>query len=290
MTAMAGTIRAVAGRILTFRIGSNSMAISLTVVHVQGHGPSEVEQVLEAIFAAEERPRLLRIEGTFSAVRRRLDAMAEQAGYRYLICRPADGSAWTPVLELGNRTIELEGRLSNQLNGCAVFTIFVYGDVISGYRMARAGVEIDRYTSDPTIFGPGIEDMEELGNSPAGQEASYELERGHPERFAELLPPGTSAADFSRVVLQPGWWQDQILPAPADLHDLEAAIGIDVQHAMEPDTSQGDELALLVDEVDRMKCIGLALELYGPTEYPFSQDLEDIPDRLVGPAIALAFS
>jgi hypothetical protein len=271
-------------------MGSKSMATSLTVVHVQGHGPSEVEHALEAIFAAEERPRLLRIEGSFSAVRERLEAAAEKARYRYLICRPAAGSAWTPVLELGNRTIELEGRLSDQLNGCAVFTIFVYGDVISGYRMARAGMEIDRYTSDPTIFGAGTEDAEEPGSSPTEQEASYELERGHPERFADLLPPGTSALDFSRVVLQPGWWQDQILAAAADSHDLEAAADTEVQHDMEPDAPQGEDLTLLVDEVDRMKCIGLALELYGPTEYPFSQDLEDIPNRLVGPAIALAFS
>lgn len=266
------------------------MATSLTVVHVHSHSPSEVEQALETIFAAEEHPRLLRIEGSFSAVRGRLEAMAEEAGYRYLVCRPAAGSAWTPVLELGNRTIGLEGRLSDLLNGCAVFTIFVYGDVISGYRMARAGMEIDRYTSDPTIFETGTEDTEEPGSSPTEQEADYELERGHPERFAELLPPGTSAQDFSRVVLQPGWWQDQILAAAADSHDLEVAVDTQGQPTRESDAPQGEELALLVDEVDRMKCIGLALELYGPTEYPFSQDLEDIPNRLVGPAIALAFS
>jgi hypothetical protein len=257
------------------------MAISLTAIHVHGHSPSEVEQALAAIFAAEERPRLLRLEGSFSAVHGRLEAMANEAGYRYLICRPAAGSAWTPVLELGNRTVELEGRLSDQLHGCAVFTIFVYGDVISGYRMARTGVEIDRYTSDPTIFGPGMDDTEEPASSPKDQEASYELERGHPERFAELLPPGTSALDFSRVVLQPGWWQEQSLATSGDTG---------VQQAREPDNEQGEELALLVDEVDRMKCMGLALELYGPAEYPFSQDLEDIPNRLVGPAIALAFS
>jgi hypothetical protein len=258
--------------------------------HVYDHSPSEVERALEAIFAAEERARLLRIEGSFSAVRAHLEARADEAGYRYLICRPATGSAWTPVLQLGNPLMELEGRLSGRLQGCAVFTIFVYGDVISGYRMARAGVEIDRYTSDPTIFEPGIEDTEELGNSPTEPEASYELERGHPERFAELLPPGTSALDFSRVVLQPGWWQDHDQEATADLHDLGAAAETEAHQTGEPDDEQVEELALLVDEVDRMKCIGLALELYGPTEYPFSQDLEDIPNRLVGPAIALAFS
>ncbi|PWT78293.1 MAG: hypothetical protein C5B60_01400 [Chloroflexi bacterium] len=268
------------------------MATSLTVIHVRGHSPSEVEEALEAIFTDEERPRLLRIEGTFSAVCTRLEGIAEEAGYRYLICRPAAGSAWTPVLELGNRTMELERRLSDRLDGCAVFTIFVYGDVISGYRMARSGVEIDRYTSDPTIFGPGIdEETAEPGSLPLDQEADYELERGHPERFAELLPEGTSPEDFSRVVLQPGWWQDQILAATDDQdHDLEPVGDTEGQQGVEPDDQRGEELALLVDEVDRMRCIGLALELYGPTEYPFSQDLEDIPNRLVGPAIALAFS
>ena len=257
------------------------MATSITVFHIQDHSPNEVEQALEDIFAAEERPRLLRIEGTFSAVHARLESMAQAAGYRYLICRPADSSAWTPVLELGNRTMGLEERLSEQLHGCDVFTIFVYGDVISGYRLARAGLEIDRYTSDPTTFEPGIEDTAESGDSSEDQEARYELERGHPERFPELLPPGTSSLDFSQVVLQPGWWQD---------HDLEAAGDVKVQDDREPDEDDGEGLVELVDEVDRMKCIGLALELYGPSEYPFSQDVEDIPNRLVGPAIALAFS
>jgi hypothetical protein len=268
------------------------MATTLTAIHVQGHGPSEVEEALEAIFTDEERLRLLRIEGTFSAVRTRLEGMAEEEGYRYLICRPAAGSAWTPVLELGNRTMELERRLSDRLDGCAVFTIFVYGDVISGYRMARAGAEIDRYTSDPTIFGPEIDDTEQPGSSlPLDQDTGYELERGHPERFAELLPEGTSAEDFSRVVLQPGWWQDQILAATEDQdHDLMPGGDTEGPQGVERDGEHGDDLALLVDEADRMRCIGLALELYGPTEYPFSQDLEAIPNRLVGPAIALAFS
>jgi hypothetical protein len=268
------------------------MATSLTAIHVRDHGPSEVEEALEAIFTDEERPRLLRIEGSFSAVRTRLEGMAEEAGYRYLICRPAAGSAWTPVLELGNRTMELERRLSDRLDGCAVFTIFVYGDVISGYRMARAGAEIDRYTSDPTIFRPETdEETAESGSMPPDQEAGYELERGHPERFAELLPEGTSAEDFSRVVLRPGWWEDQILPATEDQdHDLKPAGDTEGQQGVVPGDEHEDEPALLVDEADRMRCIGMALELYGPTEYPFSQDLEDIPNRLVGPAIALAFS
>jgi len=45
----------------------------------------------------------------------------------------------------------------------------------------------------------------------------------------------------------------------------------------------------LVDEVDRMRCIALALELWGPTEYPFGQELEDISNKEVGPGIILAF-
>jgi hypothetical protein len=45
-----------------------------------------------------------------------------------------------------------------------------------------------------------------------------------------------------------------------------------------------------VDEVDRMRCIGLALELWGPSEYPFAQELEDIANKDAGPTIALAFT
>jgi hypothetical protein len=41
--------------------------------------------------------------------------------------------------------------------------------------------------------------------------------------------------------------------------------------------------------VDRMRCIALALELWGPTEYPFGQELEEIPNKAIGPGIILAF-
>jgi hypothetical protein len=58
----------------------------------------------------------------------------------------------------------------------------------------------------------------------------------------------------------------------------------------EGETAEEEEgYALLVDEMDRMRCIALALELWGPSEYPFAQDVEDIPNRLAGPAIAIAF-
>jgi len=46
----------------------------------------------------------------------------------------------------------------------------------------------------------------------------------------------------------------------------------------------------VVDEVDRMRCIGLALELWGPSEYPLAQEPEEIPNQVAGPAIALAFA
>ncbi len=45
-----------------------------------------------------------------------------------------------------------------------------------------------------------------------------------------------------------------------------------------------------MDEADRMRCIGLALELWAPDEYPFAQDPEDNADKVAGPAIAVAFA
>jgi hypothetical protein len=249
------------------------MSTSTTVIHVQGQEPGAVEQALETIFASEERPRQLRIEGTFSACLSRLDTMPPEASYRYLICRPPASSSWTPVLELGNRTDGLELELSRALQGATVFTVFVYGDLISGYRLARSSQYVDRYTSDPTILQSESGDSEEP-NGVAEKDApvatgadDYELERGHPERFADLLPAGTSPEDFTRIVLRPGWWEET---------ELEAAEG-------------EEELVEVVDETDRMRCIALALELWGPSEYPFAQDAEDIPNK-VGPAIALAFT
>jgi hypothetical protein len=253
------------------------MSTSITVIHVQSQEPNAVEQALETIFAGEERPRQLRIEGTFSACLSRLDALSPEASYRYLICRPPADSSWTPVLELGNRTDGLELELSRGLHGATVFTVFVYGDLISGYRLARSHQFVDRYTSDPTILQSESSDSEELNggaeqSSPATTGADdYELERGHPERFVDLLPAGTSPEDFTRIVLRPGWWEETELAAAA------------------PEGEEAEDLVEVVDETDRMRCIALALELWGPTEYPFAQDAEDIPNK-VGPAIALAFT
>ena len=259
------------------------MSTSITVLHVQGQEPSAVEQALETIFAGEERARRLRIEGTFSACLSRLDAVSPETSYRYLVCRPPTTSSWTPVLELGNRTEGLELELSRGLRGATVFTVFVYGDLISGYRLARSSQYVDRYTSDPRILQNEFSDSEELSGEgeksyPATTGANdYERERGHPERFADLLPAGTSPEDFTRIVLRPGWWEET---------ELEAT---DPEGEEDEELEELEELVDVVDETDRMRCIALALELWGPTEYPFAQDAEDIPNK-VGPAIALAFT
>jgi hypothetical protein len=245
------------------------MSISLAVLHVQAQPPAEVERALADIFAREERPVVLRIEGTYSAVLARAEPDLD-AAYRYLILRPHPAAAWTPVLELGNRTMYLDVELSRTLAGCAVVTIFVYGGAVSGYRVARAGAVVDRYTSDPTYFLPEAADAEDPGGAVAlPLPAGVEEERGHPERFADLLPPGTAPEDFARVVLRPGWWEEQ--DAAASGQPVDAA---------EDD---------LVDEVDRMRCIALAFELWGPDDYPFAADPEEVPNRVAGPAIALAF-
>jgi hypothetical protein len=256
------------------------MSTSITVIHVQGQEPSAVEQALESIFAGEERARRLRIEGTFSACLSRLDTVSPEASYRYMICRPPAASSWTPVLELGNRTDGLELELSRGLHGAAVFTVFVYGDLISGYRLARSNQYVDRYTSDPSVLQSELSDSEEPNGEgeksyPDATEADYERERGHPERFADLLPAGTSPKDFTRIVLRPGWWEEAEPEATGP--------------EREEDEELEEELEDVVDETDRMRCIALALELWGPTEYPFAQDAEDIPNK-VGPAIARAFA
>ena len=263
------------------------MSTSITVIHVQGQEPSAVEQALETIFAGEERARRLRIEGTFSACLSRLDAVSPEASYRYLICRPPAASSWTPVLELGNRTDGLELELSRGLHGVAVFTVFVYGDLISGYRLARSNQYVDRYTSDPSVLQSEFSDSDELNGEgekryPAATGADYERERGHPERFADLLPAGTSPEDFTRVVLRPGWWEETEPEATGPEGELDGELDGEEDEELE-------ELIDVVDETDRMRCIALALELWGPTEYPFAQDAEDIPNK-VGPAIALAFT
>jgi hypothetical protein len=249
------------------------MSQSITVLHIQGHSPYEVEEALESAFTSRQSQRRLRIEGTFSACLTRLTSPEDEASYRYMICRPPRDTSWTPVLEVGSRSVGLETRLSRLLGECAIFTVFVYGDgeLISGYRLARYGTYIDRYTSDPSaLFAPP-----EAG-SPA--ESTYEEDRGHPDRFADLLPSGTAAEDFARIVLRPGWWEE---------HDQQighASLDSGINHE-----GRHEELEETVDEIDRMRCIALALELWGPSEYPFAQNAEDVPNR-AGPAIALAFT
>src|SRR5215469_9143856 len=105
------------------------MSTSLAVLHMRDQPPAEVERALTDVFSREERPVVLRIEGTYSAVLKRAADPNLDAAYRYLILRPHPASAWTPVLELGNRTIGLDAELSRALAGCAVVTTFVYGDV-----------------------------------------------------------------------------------------------------------------------------------------------------------------
>src|SRR5690349_656389 len=121
------------------------MTMATTVLHVQGHDPDEVERALEAIFAGEGRPRVFRVQGTYSAVLARVVDPSLDAAYRYLVCRPHAGSEWTPLIELGNRTEGLDRALSERLDGCPVFSAFVYGETVSGYHLARGGVEVDRY-------------------------------------------------------------------------------------------------------------------------------------------------
>lgn len=251
------------------------MSETSTVLHVRGQAPDAVEGALDAIFAAEERARALRVEGSYSAVLARATAPELETSYSYVILRPHAPSQWTPVLELGNRTEGLDVELSRRLGGAPVFTTFVYGDGLSGYRLARDGAAVDRYASDPTYFTEAAaEDAEAAGGQVTAAEdesALIERERGHPERFADLLPEGTSPEDFARVVLRPGWWEEHDAGAPAAPDDT-------------------DEQEDWVDEADRMRCIGLALELWGPTEYPLAQDPEELTNAVAGPAIALAFT
>jgi hypothetical protein len=264
------------------------MSMATTVLHIQGQGPDAVERALAMIFGGEGRVQTLRLQGTYSALLARVLDPGLDAGYRYLILRPHAGATWTPLLEVGNRADGLHRALSETLDGAAVCATFVYGDGVSGYRMVRGGVEVDRYLSDPTYFGGVEADERDVVDVADDAEASgavrlpadvapvdVEAVRGHPERFADLLPDGTRPEDFARVVLQPGWWEEQA----AEAIRLTAAVADD-----------GDGEEEVVDEVDRMRCIGLALELWGPSEYPFAQELEDIANKDAGPAIALAFT
>jgi hypothetical protein len=104
--------------------------------------------------------------------------------------------------------------------------------------------------------------------------------RGHPERFGDLLPAGTAPEAFVRVVLLPGWWEEH--PAETVAPPRGAAA--------EPGDTESEEVDELVDEADRLRCIALALELWGPSEYPFAEELEEIPNQVAGPATALAFA
>ncbi|HEX5441014.1 MAG TPA: hypothetical protein VFW76_09025 [Ktedonobacterales bacterium] len=244
------------------------MSTVSTILHIYGHDADAVERALTTIFAAEDRVNVLRLEGTFSAVLERVTDPELDAAYRYLICRPHNVSRWTPVLELGNRTEGLDVELSRLLDGAPVFTVFDYGETVSGYALARGGARVDRYISDPTW-------LEDDGESSGNNAPAPDLEglRGHPERFADLLPPDTAPEDFVRVVLAPGWWEDYSASTGEDLAPEERA--------------EEDEL---VDERDRMRCIALALELWSPTEYPLTQDLDDLANGTVGPGIILAFN
>jgi hypothetical protein len=248
------------------------MSTVSTILHVYGHDADAVERALTEIFTREERQAVLRLEGTFSAVLARVTNADMEAAYRYLICRPHDVSRWTPVLELGNRTDGLDVELSRTLDGAPVFTIFDYGETVSGYTLARGGVAVDRYISDPTW-----QHDDEDGNTPL---PDLESLRGHPERFADLLPPDTAPEDFARIVLTPGWWDD-----------YSASTGENRPHDEQDEgaTTRDDEDDM-VDERDRMRCIGLALEVWSPTEYPLTQDLDDLPNKTIGPGIILAFN
>lgn len=249
------------------------MSLATTVLHIQGRSPDEVEAALVRVFADEGRAQASRLQGAFSAVLARALDAEESSGYSYLICPPHAGANWTTALEMGSRADGLEGALSAALDGCAVLSLFTLGDGLSGYRLARGGVEVDHYLSDPDLFASMATEQEAADfQPPSDGTAAIEAARGHPERFADLLPIGTRPQDFSRVVLAPGWWEAQGMagepPAAASEEDGE------------------DE----VDEEDRMRCIGLALEVWGPTEYPFAGDLEDIDQRAVSPTIALTFA
>ncbi len=243
------------------------MSTSITVLHVHRHTPEEVEHALAAVFAREERARALRLEGTYAAVLARAIDPELAASYAYVILRPHLAARWTPVLELGNRTEGLDVEISR---------------LLSGYRLARRGAEVDRYASDPTALHDTAQDAAEQAEPSEfepSEPAQLEAWRGHPERFADLLPPGTAPEEFARVVLRPGWWDEHDAAATPAPGDDEAAT------AAEDDDAEG-----IVDETDRMRCIGLAIELWGPSEYPFAQDPEEIPNKVAGPAIAVAYA
>ena len=241
-------------------------------MHIQGKAPEAIERALEAIFAREGRAPALRVEGTYSAVLERATSPDLDAAYRYLLLRQR-ATGWTPLLELGLRAEGLDTELSLALDGATVVAVFQYGEIVSGYRVIRQGVEIDRYLSDPTAF-----EGEEADGAPGGEERTplsaeeIEAARGRPERFADLLPAETAPDEFARIVLRPGWWEERAEGGPG-----AAGVGV------EPGEVE------MVDEVDRARCIGLALELWAADDYPLAAELEDLPNTVAGPAIALAW-
>jgi hypothetical protein len=247
------------------------MTTATTALHLRERTPEQIEEALAAIFAREGREQTLRLQGTYSAVLGRLTDPALEAPYRYLLLPTPTGSPWTPLLELGERADGLDRALSAELSGCAVFALFVYGEVVSGYRYVRDGAEQDRYLSDPAEFA-AMESSETADGDEAPAVGDVEAFRGDPARFADLLPPDAPPEEFARVVLRPGWWEDR---ERENQDDHEAS-----------DEDSED----LVDETDRMRCVGLALELWGASEYPFAGELEDGPDKGRSPAIALAFA
>ena len=171
------------------------MTTATTVLHLRERTPAQIEEALAAIFAREGRAQTLRLQGTYSAVLGRLTDPALEAPYRYLILPTPSGYAWTPLLELGERADGLDRALSAELGGCAVFALFVYGEVVSGYRFTRDGVEQDRYLSDPDEFAAmeSTESMEDDGAPATGDVATF---RGDPARFADLLPPSAPPEEF----------------------------------------------------------------------------------------------
>jgi len=239
------------------------MSTTVTVMHVRDKRPEDVESALRSIFKDEDRTEVLRVQGSYSAILRRVADEDLFAPYRYIICSPHFPSLWTPVLEIGNRTVGLESELSRRLSGAPVVTLFVYGDAVSGYTVAREGVVVDRYVSDPEAI------------TEEGEEATrYEDVSGHPERLRDLLPTGTDPDDFRRIVLMPGWWEN---------YEKGAALP---QQAADKESDEED----IVDEVDRMRCIGLAFEFWAPDEYPLATEPEDIPNSATGPTIGIAFA
>ncbi len=246
------------------------MSIASTILHIQGRSPEQIEAALASIFAREERPSALRVEGSYTAVLARVDDPELDGSYRYLLLRPHGAGDWAPLLELGQRTEGLDVELSRALDGATIFTVYQYGEMVSGYRVTREGVEVDRYCSDPTAFAGDAEGGE--AEDAAATPADVETMRGRPERFADLLPEGIAPEEFWRVELAPGWWERHDAGEPTSAPD------------------EDDEDEELVDEVDRMRCIAIAMELWATDEYPLTEELEELSNKVVGPAIALAWS